>query len=113
MTRRQTIGASLLLIAAIPWLTSMHWRPMLIGGVALLAAMLIAVRPRFARLPLLGLCGVSFVTFVIAGLNREGIDIGGHPYIGMQLLTPFSVIALVLNERGVIRAETIEPPPAN
>ena len=98
--RRQTIGASLLLAAAVPWLITMHWRPMLIGGVAVLAAVLMIIRPRFARLPLLGLCGVSFVTFLVAGLNREGIDIGGRPYVGMQLLTPFSFIAIALNERG-------------
>lgn len=52
--------------------------------------------PSAARLLLPVLVGVSFVIFFIAGLNRDGIDIVDRPYIGMQLLTPFSIIAFVL-----------------
>lgn len=69
---------------------------MVVGFATFVTALSLYVRPSFARLLLPVLVGVSFVIFFIAGLHREGIDIGDRPYVGMQLLTPLSIIALVL-----------------
>ncbi|GAB5517718.1 hypothetical protein [Rhodopirellula baltica] len=93
--RRIVISAVLLVVAAIPWLLPLDWRPMLIGAFTLATAISLFLRPTFARIALPVLCGVSVIIFFVAGLNREGIDIGGRAYVGMQLLTPFSIIALV------------------
>ena len=98
--RRIVISAVLLTVAAIPWLLALDWRPMLIGVFALVTAIALFLKPDFARLALPVLCGVSVVIFFIAGLNREGIDIGGRAYMGMQLLTPFSIIAMILFRRS-------------
>ena len=98
--RRIVISAVLLTVAAIPWLLALDWRPMLIGVFTLITATTLFLKLDFARLALPVLCGVSVVIFFIAGLNREGIDIGGRAYIAMQLLTPFSIIALVLFRRS-------------
>ncbi|PHS03249.1 MAG: hypothetical protein COA78_18750 [Blastopirellula sp.] len=96
MNKRKLIAAVLLAIAAVPWLLTFDWRPMLIGVLAAVASVSIVFRPGLARLAVPVVCGVSWVIFFIAGLHREGIDIAGHSYIAMQLLTPFSTLSLIL-----------------
>ena len=65
-----------------------------------------------AHLLLVATAGIAFVVFFIAGLHREGIEVGGHPYVGMQLLTPFSIIALILmstRQQGTTRLSSAAP----
>ncbi len=96
MSRRNVIAATLMVIASLPWLLTFNWRPMVIGVLALTTSATLLCCPRIARLLLPVVAGVAWVIFFIAGLHRDGIEIGGRDYVGMQLLTPFSIISLLL-----------------
>jgi hypothetical protein len=97
--KRTAISALLLIVGSGPWLLTLSWRPLLVGVLAVTAAICLFVLPRAGRVLLVATVGISSIMFVIAGLHREGIDIGDRPYIGMQLLTPFSIVALLLTFR--------------
>lgn len=98
--RNLNVAAVLLIVSAVPWLVPWHWRSAVVGIATVVTALSLYLRPTAARLLLPVLVGVSFVIFFIAGLHRDGIDIGDRPYVGMQLLTPLSIIALVLFRRS-------------